>query len=107
MADSYLAIADIAQNESMMNRMTAATVQQWQLGNIDLSSNGSNAYNVGIWVADNRYLWASSPSWGEKWTYALETHPDEPDYDPGKDESVITDADILATVQALSSPVPA
>jgi hypothetical protein len=47
-------------------------------------------------------VWAASPTWGEKWAYAEATH-DEPDYAPGRDASVITDSDIVATVQALGA----
>lgn len=103
MADPYLAIAEIANNEFMKERLNAATIQQWHLGNIQLGIDGNNSYNVLQWVNSNRYLWASSPSWGEKWASALVSHGADPNYDPGKDESVITDADILAVVQSLTS----
>jgi hypothetical protein len=99
MGDSYLAISQIAKDEYMQDRVKAAVTQQWHLGNIDLGISGNNAYNVSLWVEANCYLWASSPSWGEKWAYALAANNQE----PGKDEAVITDADILATVQALFS----
>jgi hypothetical protein len=102
MADAYLAISEIANDQYMTERLNAAATQQWHLDAIDLGSYGNNPYNVTQWVADNRYLWASSPTWGEKWEYALAAHPDEPDYEPGKDPAVITDADILATVQELA-----
>jgi hypothetical protein len=104
MADSYLAISEIANDEFMNERMNAAVTQQWRLGNLQLGIDGNNAYNVTQWVKDHRYVWASSPSWGEKWDYALASHPDDPDYSPGKDSAVITDGDILATVQALAAP---
>jgi hypothetical protein len=104
MADSYLAISAIANDDYMKERVTACATQQWHLGNVDLGVDGNNAYNVGQWVETNRYLWAASPQWGEKWKYALDSHPDEPDYEPGQDEAVITDGDILATVQALGAP---
>jgi hypothetical protein len=105
MADSYLAIAAIAKDEFMIERMNAAVTQQQHLGNIDVNlPNVANPFSAQEWVNQNRYVWASSPSWGEKWTYALDSHPDDPSYEPGKDEAVITDGDILATVQALAGP---
>lgn len=96
MTDSYLSIAAIAQDQFMNERMRACATQQVSLGSVQLNVDPS------LWVQQNAYLWASSPSWGEKWTYALDSHPDEPDYEPGKDDAVITDEDILATVQHLA-----
>jgi len=96
MSDSFVAIAEIAADAWMGERMRACASQQahlntWPDDPIE-------------WVSDNRYIWASSPSWGEKWTYAQATHPDDPNYQPGRDDAVITDADILTTVQTLHDP---
>lgn len=104
MADSYLSISAIANDEFMTERMNSAVSQQQHLGNFNAGTpNVEFPYSAQAWVKDYRYIWASSPGWGDKWTYALETHPDDLDYEPGKDSGVITDGDILATVQALSS----
>jgi hypothetical protein len=95
MADSYLAISQIANDTYMNQRVLACAAQQQQLG---------AAIDSGNWVWQNRYFWASSPTWGEKWDYAHATHDPatgEPPYQAGADATVITDADILATVQAL------
>ena len=101
MADSYLSIAAIANDEFMRERMYACVSQQQHLGNVDVGlPSVSDPFSAQEWVNQNRYVWASSPSWGEKWSSALAS--DNPE--PGKDESVITDADILATVQALAGP---
>jgi hypothetical protein len=98
MADPYLAIAAIAGDQYMIERMNAAATQQAYLGNVAMS--GQNPLT---WVSVNRYVWASSPSWGEKWRFATDSHAaDDPPYEPGKDEAVITDADILSTVQQLA-----
>jgi hypothetical protein len=102
MADLYLAISDIANDQYMTERMNAATTQQWYLGSVDLGTYGNNPYNVTMWVKDNRYVWASSPGWGAAWDSALAGHPDDPEYQPGKDPAVITDGMILSTVQALA-----
>ena len=96
MADPYLAISEIAQDQYMNDRMRAAVTQQAYLGTIPLGVNDAPQ-----WVASNAYVWAASPSWGEKWASAQAGHPDEPAYEPGADASVITDPDILSTVQAL------
>jgi hypothetical protein len=101
MTDSYLAIANIADDPAMNKRMNAAVAQQVQLGNLKLDQLG-NAYNMAAWVTDRRYVWASSPGWGEKWDYAVLSHENNPDYQPGEDPAVITDGDILSAVQALS-----
>ena len=97
MADSYLAIAEIANDVWMQQRVTACATQQAHLGSVDLGTDAS------LWVMEERYLWASSPSWGEKWDYANAAHPDDPDYLPGKDSAVVTDADILTTIQTLGA----
>lgn len=94
MADPYLAISQIASDTYMNDRVRACAAQE-------------NVEEYASWTIQNQYRWASSPSWGEKWAYALETHPPDtdpetPQYQPGADAGVITDADILATVQALA-----
>lgn len=98
MADTYLAISQVANDEHLLERMRAAVTQQWHLGAIDLGIDGNNASNVIAWVTNNRYLWAASPGWGEAWAYALASNNES----PGTDAGVITDAMILATVQALA-----
>lgn len=107
MADAYLAISEVATDPSMTERMNAAATQQWHLGTADFGQYGNNPYNVTQWVHDNRYLWAAAPGWGAAWDSALVApHPDDPEYEPGKDPAVISDGMILATVQALA-PLPA
>jgi hypothetical protein len=102
MSDPYLAIAAIANDEHMIERLRACATQQAHLGGTSLVINGPGGSDPVDWVGMNRYLWAASPSWGEKWQYALDSNPDDPNYEPGKDTAVITDADILATVQGLT-----
>jgi hypothetical protein len=102
MADSYLSIAAIASDEPMTERMNAATTQQQYLGSFDAGySNTAAPFSAQAWVKDYRYVWASSPGWGAAWDSALAAHPDDPDYEPGKDPAVITDGMILSTVQQL------
>lgn len=98
MADPFLAISAIANDDFMNERLRACATQQVQLQTVSIASN----LDALTWVYVNRYVWASSPSWGEKWKYALDSHPAaDPPYQPGKDEAVITDGDILSTVQSL------
>jgi hypothetical protein len=52
------------------------------------------------WAYDNRRKWAAAPGWDEAWEYAKNTH-EEPDYDPGTDEAVITDPMILSQIQVM------
>lgn len=92
MADAYLAISQIAADQFMNDRVRACAAQQ-------------DVPDYAAWTLANQYRWASSPSWGEKWDSALAAHPDpdpENPYYPGADPAVISDADILATVQALA-----
>lgn len=100
MADSYLAISQIAADPSMNQRVTSCAAQQRNAG-IAIEPDAPT------WTLQNQYTWASSPSWGEKWASALAAHeddePTDSPYEPGADPAVITDADILATVQALAT----
>jgi hypothetical protein len=89
MADSYLSISLVAGDAYMNSRVRACAAQQ-------------GIPDDGLWTTDNAYRWASSPTWGEKWDYALATHEGDPEYSPGTDTAVISDEDILATVQALT-----
>jgi hypothetical protein len=99
MADSYLSISQIAADNYMNERMRACAVQQNDLGSITVS-------DPLAWVSENAYLWAASPGWGEKWDSALVSHEGNSAYQPGSDSSVITDGDILSTVQALGAREP-
>jgi hypothetical protein len=94
MADSYLSISQIANDDPMVERLRASATQQSHLGNAPQITDPLT------WVDLNRYVWASSPGWGAAWDSALAAHPDDPDQ-PGQDPAVITDGMILATVQQL------
>jgi hypothetical protein len=99
MADSYLSIAEIASDGYMTQRMRACVTQQDNQGTIDVA-------DAERWVGFYAYTWASSPTWGEKWDSARASHPDNPAYQPGRDAAVITDGDILSTVQTLGTSLP-
>lgn len=101
MTDSYLSIAAIANDEFMRERMVACVTQQQHLGSIVVDlPNTASPYNAQAWVESNSYLWAASPDWGAAWDSALAGGNEE----PGKDPAVITDGQILSTVQALLGP---
>lgn len=87
--DTYLAIANAADSHSMQRRITACAAQQNAPG------------DPTQWALTNRYQWAAAPGWGAAWDSALAAHPDDPAYDPGADPAVITDAMILAQIQAM------
>lgn len=90
MTDTYLTMGTIAYSSSMTQRVIACAAQQDQ----SLPD---------VWASQNRWEWASTPSWAEKWDYAVATHPpvEGEVYDPGADATVITDGDILSRVQQL------
>lgn len=101
MTDSYLSIAAIANDEFMRERMIACVTQQQHLGSINVDlPNTAVPYNAQAWVEANSYLWAASPDWGAAWDSALAGGNEA----PGKDPAVITDGQILSTVQALLGP---
>lgn len=55
------------------------------------------------WMALHARTWAASPDWDAAWESALASHPDDPDYNPGTDEAVITDGMILSAVQTIGA----
>ncbi len=108
MADTYLSISQIANDTNMKERVKACLSQQVFLGHIPdtffsgIPSVSTRSAVVMLWVEQNRYIWASSPTWGEKWTAALLAHAADPEYEPGTDLTVIADTDILTTIRSLA-----
>jgi hypothetical protein len=97
---SYLTQNDIASNRSMNNRVGQAVAQEGWPAQAD------------SWTEVYRRGWASAPGWDAAWESAKVNNPPDPDappgvaYDPGADEAVITDAQILAQVQAMLTEYP-
>jgi len=85
----YLTQNTIANNGFMFGRISQAAAEE------GLASPEG-------WTSDNRRIWAASPGWDDAWESAIVSHPDDPEYDPGADEAVITDGMILAQVQAMN-----
>lgn len=88
---SYLQQNEIASNASMNARVAQCAAEQ-----------GVEDYDV--WTSQKRRIWAASPGWDDAWASALASHEDNPSYDPGGDEAVITDPMILSEVQNLITP---
>lgn len=87
---SYLTQNEIAMSGTMYARVAQAAAQEAVPGDPD------------AWTAENRRYWAAAPGWSEAWESARASHPDDPEYDPGADEAVITDGMILSQVQAMT-----
>lgn len=92
---SYLTQDEIANNLAMNARVAQAAASE------DVPDHPD------AWTNEHRRDWAAAPGWSEAWESAWASHPDEPDYDPGRDEAVITDGMILSQVQVMSpNPTP-
>lgn len=85
---SYLTQSHIASNGTMSDRLAQAAATE---GFTEPDS----------WASNNRRTWAASPGWDAAWESALVAHEDDPTYDPGTDEAVITDGMILSAVQSI------
>ena len=84
MADKYWSVALVQQDGDLQSREIACA----QIEGIP---------DANYWVAANSWKYAAQPGWGEKYQYALDTlNPN-----PGRDEAVITDGDILSATQAI------
>lgn len=93
---TYLAIAQIQASASLHQRLIACAAEQ----------KVPEAYSM--WVDEHSWDLAAQPGWADAWASAQASHSADADYDPGSDEAVITDAQILAAVQALNvAPVQA
>lgn len=91
---SYLTQNEIAANGSMFGRVAQAAASE------------NFTTDPDTWATNHRRTWAASPGWDAAWESALASHPDDPDYDPGTDEAVITDAMILSEVQTIGDNAP-
>jgi len=85
---SYNSIRDMAQNGPLKGRITAAAA-------------GENIANPDQWVSDRMWDFASQPNWGAQWDYAVDNYQINANPEFGARTDVISDADILAAVQAI------
>jgi hypothetical protein len=85
---TYLTVAAMVENTALVKREYAAVAKE----GIDPPE---------TWQFEHRWKLASSPGWDSAWDSALAAHPDDPEYDPGEDNGVVTDGMILSAVQGL------
>lgn len=81
---SYNNVADVSESGSLTRRVTAAAAQEGQT-------------DPEIWAYTTRWVWAAAPGWGD--AFASAEASGNPD--PGADEAVIQDSQILAQVQSM------
>lgn len=93
MTVGYLTQDEIANSTAMLARVAQAAA-------------GEGFSDPERWSFDHRRFWASAPGWDDAWESWKVSHPDDGDpttlpLDPGRDEGVITDGQILSQVQAM------
>lgn len=86
---SYNTMGVMAWDQDLKLRITACAAQQGVIAAAE-------------WAQNHMWNVVSSPGWDTAYQYALDTEVPE----PGKNENVITDATILATVQPLLAIAP-
>jgi len=99
---SYLTQDAIASSSSMQHRIAQAAAEQGvgvDAAPADPAS--GRPMDPDRWALEKRRQWSAAPGWDEAWEYALNTHPGDADYDPGADEAVVTDGQILAQIQSM------
>ena len=82
---TYANIAAITESASLQRRLQACAAEQ------------QKPKPYGEWVYNHIWDIASAPGWAAKWASALAGGVT----DPGANEGVITDADILAVIQTM------
>lgn len=88
---SYLTQSQISINYPMRNRVAQCATSE-------------GAPDPESWMSVNARVWSASPGWDDAWEYAVLTHESNAEYDPGTDETVITDGMILSQVQGMLRP---
>lgn len=89
---SYSSISALSQDPDLKARLAACAA-------VEGKGDGFPEW----WVESNKWTLAITPGWGDSYAYAVAVGNER----PGNDESVITDAMILAAVQPLAAAVPA
>jgi len=87
---SYNSIYALCQDADLKSRLTACAAVE-----------GKGGQFPDWWVQNNLWKLAVTPGWGDAYGYAVTAGNPR----PGHDESVITDAMILAAVQPISAAV--
>jgi len=87
---TYLHQADIARDPWMLERVAQCAAEQ-------------DIPDPDEWTQAHSREWAAAPGWDAAWESALISHEGDAEYQPGRDEAVITDHMILSQVQAMSA----
>jgi len=94
---SYLDQSEIGANVAMNNRVAQCAASE-------------GITNPDEWTQAYKREWSAAPGWDAAWASAQASHPPDTDalnnYDPGKDEAVITDQMILSQVQSMPATQP-
>lgn len=85
---SYRSIDEMARSESLIGRLAAAAARE-------------GVKNPSQWVQVTVWELVSAPTWDVQWDYAVDTLTVNVNPDIGARTDVISDADLLARVQAL------
>lgn len=85
---TFLVQSETAANPAMLARVAQCAAQEGEL-------------EPDAWAQLHRRTWAAAPGWDDAWSSARASHEDDPTYDPGADEAVVTDAMILSQVQGM------
>lgn len=85
---TYATIATLSEDAALRRRVIACAADE---GKSDFPED---------WVGQRRWLFATTPGWADAWESAVANGVEN----PGADETVITDAAILARVQPLDLP---
>lgn len=94
---SYMDIARMTSSGSLLLRLSAAAAQEQAAGA------ALDPIQPDSWAGTYRWHLVSAPGWADAWASAEAAgNPD-----PGADEAVITDAQILAQTQAVIAAVAA
>lgn len=88
----YLTQSAIGDDPYMKQRVAACAAQQ---GCADAGIDPTT------WANEWRLTWSASPGWDTAWESALANPEQPPGYQPGMDNSVIADGQILSQVQSM------
>jgi hypothetical protein len=90
---SYTSVVEMANSSSLIGRLTAAAA-------------GESIADPQAWVRTNLWKIVSSPGWADDWAYAADTASVNTNPDLGIRTDVISDAKILAAIQAVHTANP-
>ena len=87
---TYASIANIVDSASLRRRILACAADE-------------GVPTPDLWVTQNIWTIASQPGWADAWDYAVDNWTPDDNPDTGARPGVISDAMILAAVQALNA----